>query len=92
MFRKLSEEAGARNVTLSTLVRLLLEAHVAGRRADLPHPRGLTTRAVRALDRLGNNLNQIGQQANLMRLHTLEGEARAVLTAVHAAVDRLIPG
>ena len=77
VFRKFSEEAGARNVTLSTLVRLLLEAHVAGRCADLPHPRGLTTRAVRALDRLGNNLNQIGRQANLdAPAHARTGSAR----------------
>lgn len=88
-YRALRSQSAARSHTLSTLIAAILDSHVRGIRVALPKSRGEDAEALRQLCRIGNNLNQIAYQANMTRLHLIEAEARACLTAVLAAVDRL---
>ncbi len=89
-YEALAAEADDRSMTVSKMIRAILAAHIAKRPADLPHPRGLTSAAIRELDRLGNNLNQIAHIANMMRLHLVAAEARACIAAAHTAIRRLV--
>lgn len=89
--RALIAEAHRRAMTLSRLGDAVLSAHVRRSRAELPQPRGPLLQLTRELRRLGNNLNQIARQANLLRLALLEGEARLLIGAINRAVARL-PG
>lgn len=85
----LHAEARARSMTFSALVDRVLDAHVRRARVELPHPRGLTSEALRELARLGNNVNQIAQQANMMRLHLIAQKAADALDAITQAARRL---
>jgi hypothetical protein len=85
----LTAEANARALTFSRLIAEILDAHAGSRRLELPHARGITSAAIRELARLGNNLNQIAHQANLMNLHLVATEARAAIAAITDAVRRL---
>ncbi|MGE3916617.1 MAG: MobC family plasmid mobilization relaxosome protein [Hyphomicrobiaceae bacterium] len=84
----LDAEAGERSVTLSCLLRHVVEAHIGRQRTGLPHRRA-NAAALRELARIGNNLNQVAHQANVMNLHLIEAEARQALAAVMDAVKRL---
>ncbi len=86
---KLRAESDQRSVTLSTLMAAVLDAHVTGRRPELPQLRGINAEALRELCRQGNNLNQIARQAHLMRLHLLKDRALQVLDSIDAAARRL---
>lgn len=88
-YARIMRDAAARGVHVSEALREIVEAHLAGRRAELPHRRGPSSTAIRELARIGNNLNQIARQANLMELHLIETRARQVLDAVNAAIARL---
>lgn len=88
-FAQLQADADSRSITLSKLVRTLIAAHLGQQRAELPHARGPSTAAIRELTRLGNNLNQIAHQANLMNLHLVAHEARTAVVAITDAVRRL---
>jgi hypothetical protein len=90
LHRALIADAGARSLDAAKILRQLAAAHYTGARLELPHAtaKADATRLL-ALDRLGNNLNQIAKQANLMRLHLLEADARRCIAAIHAAIDRL---
>jgi hypothetical protein len=81
--------ADSRAMTLSALIAEILDAFAGDRRIELPHAKGPSTAALRELARVGNNVNQIAHQAQLMRLHLLEAEARRCLASVNAAIDRL---
>ena len=85
----LARAADERSMTLSKVLRSLVIAFVAGTRVQLPHAKGPSMAALRELCRIGNNLNQIALQANRMRLHSLEREARDCVAAVNTAVRRL---
>lgn len=85
----LMADAASRAITAAGILRELATAHYDGRRPDLPQAKGPSTAALRELTRLGNNLNQIARQANLMRLSLLEAETRRCVMAILAAIDRL---
>lgn len=85
----LEVEAASRCITLSRLIGAILQAHVRKTRMELPQQRGLSSAALRELARIGNNLNQIARQANVMNLSRIEDEALGTLAAVMAAVRRL---
>lgn len=85
----LISDAASRSLDAAKILRALATAHYAGQRLELPQPRGPSAAALRELARIGNNLNQIAHRANLMRLPLIEAEARKVLAAVLAAIDRL---
>lgn len=87
-FHVLHTEADQRSMTLSRLVRALLEAHVRRRRVELPHAR-TNAEALRELCRIGNNLNQLAHEAHLMRLHLLEAEVRECLGELMTIARRL---
>ncbi len=89
-YAALHAEADARSMTFSALVDRVLDAHVSGRHPELPHPRGHIAEALRELARVGNNVNQIAQQANMMRLHLLAQKAADALDAVTGAARRLV--
>lgn len=61
---RLSADADSRAATVSKVLRSLVIAHLAQRRAQLPHPRGLTTDLLHQFARIGNNLNQLAHQAH----------------------------
>lgn len=88
-FEQLLAEADSRNITLSKMLRSLIVAHLHQRRAELPHERGISSAAIRELARLGNNINQIAHQANLMNLHLIVREAQGAIAAITDAVRRL---
>ena len=90
-YAALHAEARARSMTFSALVARVLHAHASGQRPELPHPRGAVAEALRELARVGNNVNQIAQQANMMRLHLLVQKAAEALDAVTGAARRLAP-
>ena len=85
----LMADAAGRSLPASRIIRALVVAHYRGHRPELPQARGPGQAALRELCRIGNNLNQIAHQANLMRLHLIERRALDVLDAVNAAARRL---
>lgn len=87
-YEALLEESSIRSIPVSELTRIVVESHLRRQRAELPH-RQENAAALRELCRLGNNINQIAKQANLMNLHLIEGESRRALAAVMEAVRRL---
>lgn len=88
-FEQLKADADSRAITLSKLVRALIEAHVDEHRLELPHARGPSCAAIRELARIGNNLNQIAHQANLMNLNLIATEARKAIATITDVVRRL---
>lgn len=82
-------DSASRHRPASEIMRAVLVAHYTGTRVELPHARGPSSAAIRELARIGNNLNQLSHQANLMRLPLIEAEARRALKAVLDAVARL---
>lgn len=87
--QSLEADAANRSMTLSRLIGAILDAHVRKSRLELPQQRGPSSGALRELTRIGNNLNQIARQANLMNLPHIEDAAIGTLAAVMAAVRRL---
>lgn len=87
-YKALQRDTELRSMTLSRLVDYIVEGYVTGTRATIPH-RQSNAGALRELARIGNNLNQVAQQANVMNLHLIETEARRALAAVLDAVKRL---
>lgn len=87
-YEELIAETAERSLTVSRLLRHVVEAHLAGQRAELPQ-RQTNAATLRELCRIGNNLNQVAHQANVMNLHLIEAEARRTLAAVMDAVKRL---
>ncbi|MBU2531956.1 MAG: MobC family plasmid mobilization relaxosome protein [Alphaproteobacteria bacterium] len=86
----LNADAIARHVSASHIIRALVTAHYTGGRLELPHASGPSSLALRELNRLGNNLNQIARQANLMQLHLLEAKALACIGEINQAARCLI--
>ena len=89
MFAKHAAEADTRHLTYSRLLFEILKAHQAGTRLEAPQPRAANSQALRDLCRIGNNLNQIAHQANLMHLPLIERETRDALAQLVATVQRL---
>lgn len=88
-YQALNAEAASRAITVSELVRRVVTAHLAGQRAELPQPRGLTNQAIAELCRIGNNINQLAKQANVGLVAVSEATLLAVLDQVNAAARRL---
>lgn len=85
----LQAEAAGRSMTISKLLRALIKAHLANRRAELPQPRSTNAALLREITRLGNNLNQLARQANTGMVPVDADELRRVLAAILAAAIRL---
>lgn len=90
-YQALHAEAQQRAMTFSELIDAILDAHTRHQRPELPHPRGLTTEALRELARQGNNVNQIAHQANAFRLPHIQDKALQALDAINRAATRLTP-
>lgn len=82
-------DSTSRNRPASEIIRAVLVAHYSGTRLELPQARGPSSAAIRELARIGNNLNQLAHQANLVRLPLIQAQASAALKAVLDAVARL---
>jgi hypothetical protein len=78
----LMADATRRSTTASRIVSALVAAFYTRRRPELPHAATPSQQAVYELARIGNNLNQIARQANLMHLHHIEAEARRAIPAM----------
>lgn len=74
--------ADDRDLTVSRLLRLIMEAHLAGRRAALPH-RNANAPLLREFCRIGNNLNQLARQANAGLVPVNADELRACLDRIN---------
>ena len=85
----LAAEAAARHQTAAAIIRELVVAHTNGTRPHLLQPHAIPAAVLREIARIGNNLNQIAHQANLMRLHLLEHEARHLLQRLRRVLERL---
>lgn len=88
-FNALTTSATEHGVSLSKILRALVQAFLQNERPRIPHARGPSSAALRELCRIGNNLNQIARQANMMHLPLIEERANACLSEVLAAVSRL---
>lgn len=88
-FVAISAEASARGITVSALARLVLTAHLAAQRAELPHRRGVDAALLRQFIRIGNNLNQLARQANAGLVAVGADEVRACLDRINALARAL---
>jgi hypothetical protein len=82
-FAALTAEAESRGVSVSTLTRLVVYAHLQGRRAELPHRQGEDAALLRQLIRIGNNLNQLARQANAGLVPVSVDELRTCLDHIN---------
>lgn len=87
-YRDFATQADERSITDSQLLRRIIQAHLEGQRAALPH-RNVNAAAIRELARIGNNLNQLAKQANNALVPLSETELRHNLVAVLKAIDAL---
>jgi len=83
-------EAASRSTNAAKVLRELATARYTGQRLALPHHRAATRDAVYQFERIGQNLNQIARQGNLMRLHLVEADARRAIVRIHALLDELM--
>lgn len=81
-YRAFVAMAEDRGLTESKLLRLIVEAHLIGQRAALPH-RPANAALLRELCRIGNNLNQLARQANAGLVGVPADELRASLAAIN---------
>jgi hypothetical protein len=82
-FAALSAEASSRGITMSALARLIMLAHAAAQRAELPHRRGTDAALLRQFVRIGNNLNQLARQANAGVVPVSAEDLRACLDRIN---------
>jgi ATP-dependent Clp protease ATP-binding subunit ClpA len=82
-FTRFKQEAASRSLTQSQLARALIAAHLANKRVELPHARGMTSQALRELSRIGNNLNQLARQANVGLVAVKEDELRRCVSTLN---------
>lgn len=87
----LTSEASARSITTSKLVRLILEAHIDQQRAALPRATGPADDALRALNRIGNNLNQLAKLAHAGLMPTLAADLAQTLALINDTARRMVP-
>lgn len=87
---ELISDAASRSIPASRIIRALVTAHYTGKRLELPQPRGPLSEIIRQLSRIGNNLNQLTQQAHLMRLPLLENDVRNALSELLEVLRRLL--
>lgn len=83
-FAALSAEASSRGLTISTLTRRVVSAHLAAQRAELPRRRGEDGELLRQLCRIGNNLNQLARQANAGMVPVTAAEIRSCVDTINA--------
>lgn len=81
-------DAASRPVTESKLLRSLIAAHLAGKRAELPRAKAVDHERNRHLGRIGDNLNQLARQANAGIVPMSATELQQVLAAVMDAARR----
>lgn len=89
MFARHAAEADVRVMTYSRLLYEILKSHQAGTRLAIPQAKAFNAADLRALTRIGNNVNQIAHQANLMNLHLVHARAEACLASLEALLRRL---
>lgn len=87
--RALAEDAVARGMTVSSLVRAIATAHLTCSRAALPQPRGIEAALIRELVRIGNNVNQLTRQVHTGLVPVSAGELRAALDALNETLRRI---
>ena len=86
----LMNEAAYRSITTSQLTRVILSAHLARQKANLPHFRP-SPQLMAALSRIGNNLNQLARQANTGMVPVTAAAINRALAKVFEAMDRIAP-
>jgi Bacterial mobilisation protein (MobC) len=84
-----NRDADARSITVSKVIRGLIKAHYSHQRLALPHPRAINAEALRQLDRLGNNLNQLAKQANSGMVPVSATDLLHTLAETNALIKRL---
>ena len=76
-------------MTQARLLRALVEAHVKNGKPQLRQPRSFAAADLRELSRIGNNVNQIAHQANLMLVHVVANRAEQCLAELDKLLRRL---
>ncbi len=89
IFARHAAEADTRNLSFSRLLLEILKAHQNGTRLEAPQAKAFKASDVRELCRIGNNVNQIAYQANLMNLHLVATRAEACLASLDDLLRRL---
>ena len=88
LHRRMLEDATLRRLTVSKLVRAILEAHYRNRPVPRVKATGPSYAVARELNRIGVNLNQLAHLANATR-QMAEAEIRDVLRRVTAVLEKL---
>ena len=88
LHRQLVEDAGRRHMTVSKLVRAILEHHYRNRPIPRVSAAGPAFAATRELNRIGVNLNQLTHLANATRLVPVP-EIHQLLARIEATIARL---
>jgi hypothetical protein len=88
-FEQLKRDAADRSMRVSNLVRALTTAYYKRQRPELKQARGHAAGALRELNRIGNNINQLTRMANTGMVTVPEAELRQHLARLHDAIARL---
>lgn len=88
VYDRLTQESESRSLTMSSLIAAIVTAHVSGKHPELPH-RNVDAALLRELARIGNNVNQVAHQANLMNLPVIVDKAEACLASLDNLLRRM---
>lgn len=88
-FQQMQSDAKDRNMRMSDLVRALTTAYYKRQRPELKQARGHAAGALRELNRIGHNINQLTRMANTGMVTVPEAELRQHLARLHDAIARL---
>ena len=88
-FEEMKSDARDRNMRVSDLVRALTAAYYKRQRPELKQARGHSAGALRELNRIGNNINQLTRMSNTGMVTVPEAELRQHLARLHDAIARL---
>lgn len=84
----MKEQAGDRSLTMSKLLRLVVQANLNGTRLKAPHRSDASRQVIRQFTRVGNNLNQIARQVNTGKVQVRQAEMDAVIAQLSNVLSR----
>lgn len=84
----MKDQADDRSLTMSKLLRLIVQANINGTRLKAPHRSGASREVIRQFTRVGNNLNQIARQVNTGKVQVKQAEMDAVMTQLSHVLSR----
>lgn len=88
-YQQLKEDAADRKMVVAKLLRALTTAYYKRTRPELKKARGHSAGALRELNRIGNNINQLTRMANTGMVTMPEAELRHHLAKLEQTIARL---